>query len=371
MLRRLRLLHPQLGVNSNRAAVAFAIVAWLPLLFLSMLQGVLLGGVAIPFLHDIAAHTRFLFAMPALILADIPVGFRLREMVRHFLNAGLIAEGDRTRFVDILVAVTTLRDSRAAEIAVVALAYTATYMNFAQLGLQHGSTWYAPDQHHPSLAGFWYLSISLPIFQFLIYRWIYRMLLWSVFLRRVSQLDLKLTPAHPDAAGGLGFLGKSLVPFGTITFALSAVVSGAIATRVIFANAKLESFATVYVALLIVTLIIFAGPLLIFTPRLFRLKYTGMLEYGVFAGRYTQLFDHKWVKADNRGRDATLLGSADIQSLADLGNSYELVHKMRLIPVERSDFIALAVPAIVPALPLLTTVMPLTEILKDLVRLIA
>jgi hypothetical protein len=372
MMHRLRLLNPDLEMASWRAAFTLAILSWLPLLVLTALEGLLVGGSKIPFVKDIAAHTRFLLAVPLLVLADIPVGFRLREMVRQFLRSGLIREPDRTRFEQILVDAVALRDSRLAEIVVVAGAYITTSLIFTHGELQLGSTWYTPDAaNHLSLAGYWYVMVALPIFQFLIFRWLWRMFNWARFLWKVSRLDLRLSAAHPDAAGGLGFLGKSLVPFGTITFALSTVVSGAIASRVLFAGAQLEPFAFVYVALLLFTLLMFAGPLVIFTPKLFDLKYQGMLKYGVLADRYTRLFEQKWIDlGDLAEADESILGSGDIQSLADLGNSFELVRKMRVFPVERSDFIALAIPAILPALPLSLTVMPLTEIIKDLLHLI-
>jgi hypothetical protein len=373
LMHRLRLLHPELEVGSVRAAVTLAALSWLPLLILSASQGLLLSGAKIAFLRDIAAQTRFLLAVPLLVLADIPVGFRLREMVRQFLSSGLVQDHDRSKFEEMLVDAVAIRDSRLAEIVVVALSYVATFLNFARGQLQLGSTWYTPDMtNHLSLAGYWYVLVAVPIFQFLIFRWVYRMFNWSLFLWKVSRLDLRLSAAHPDAAGGLGFLGKSLIPFGTITFALSTVVSGAIASRIIFAGAHLQSFVAAYLALLVITLIIFAGPLVIFTPRLFQLKYRGMLRYGVLADRYTRLFEQKWVELGSLPEaDESVLGSSDIQSLADLGNTFELVRKMRVFPVEQSDFIALAIPAIVPALPLLTTVMPLSDIIKNLLHLLA
>jgi hypothetical protein len=371
ILNRLHLLHPQLGVASRRAALVLAALTWVPLFVLSAAQGLLLSGAQIPFLEDIAAHARFLLAVPVLVLAEIPIGFRLREMVRQFLDSGLVREEEMARFTQILDDVLTVRDSRIAEIVILGLAYVTTYLNFTQLGFQRWTTWALPDPaQHFSFAGYWFLLVATPIFQFLVLRWFYRMYVWGRFLWKVSKLDLRLSAAHPDAAGGLGFLGKSLIPFGAITFALSSVISGAIASRVIFAGAQLESFAPVYVALLVVSLIVFVGPLLLFTPRLIRLKYEGMLKYGVLADRYTRLFERKWVELGNRSEvDESVLGSGDIQSLADLGNSFELVRKMRVVPIEPSDFIALALPAIVPAIPLLTTTMSLADIVKDLFRL--
>jgi hypothetical protein len=69
--------------------------------------------------------------------------------------------------------------------------------------------------------------------------------------------------------------------------------------------------------------------------------------------------------------DESLLGTGDIQSLADLGNSYQGLKKLRAGPIELGDFVAMAIPGILPALPLALTVMPLKEILTDLLHLLA
>jgi len=59
----------------------------------------------------------------------------------------------------------------------------------------------------------------------------------------------------------------------------------------------------------------------------------------------------------------------DISSPADLGNAYEVLDRMRPIPFDPSDAIALVLAAVVPMvplLPLLLTVMPLEQVI-DLV----
>ena len=65
-------------------------------------------------------------------------------------------------------------------------------------------------------AGWWYILISLPILYFFLACWAWLFLLWAWFLFRTSRLDLELTPTHPDRAGGLGFLGWSMVSFGLV-----------------------------------------------------------------------------------------------------------------------------------------------------------
>ncbi len=368
LLRRLRL--APADEHARRAALTLGVVAWLPLCVLSVVYGVALGGVKIPFLYDLAAHVRFLVAVPILVLAEIPIGARLREVVRHFVEAGLVREADRGRFTAIIEDTRRMRDSRVAELVVLAAAYLTAYEALTHSMVSGGSIWHAPHPGSgPGILTIWYALVSLPIFQFLLYRWLYRMFVWASFLRRVAALDLQLMPTHPDGAGGLGFLGKGCVPLGILLFALSAVASSAIATRVLFAGAALQDFQIVYATGIVLMLAAFAGPLLVFAAPLRLLKYRGYLEYGALASRYTTLFDRKWVQG-TASTNGELLGTADIQSLADLGNSYGLVKGMRALPIELNDFVAMALPGVIPALPLAATVMPVSEILKGLLHLL-
>jgi hypothetical protein len=65
-----------------------------------------------------------------------------------------------------------------------------------------------------------------------------------------------------------------------------------------------------------------------------------------------------------------LIGSADLQSLADLGNSFKVVRTMRAALMTRDAIVqvavAVAVATLLPLAPLLLTIMPLEELLKKL-----
>ncbi|MGD0291309.1 MAG: hypothetical protein ABSC63_16875 [Candidatus Binataceae bacterium] len=370
LMKRLMLIRPELGAASARTAIILAAITWIPLLVFSLVEGLALSGARIPFVYDLAAHARFLVAVPVLVLAEIPIGKRLRGIARHFLDAGLVREEERKRFATAVVDTVRLHDWRLAEPILLALVYITTYAALSKASLQTGSTWFEPSSTAGlSPVGYYYGLVSLPVFQFLMYRWAFRMVVWTRFLWQVSKLDLFLTATHPDGAGGLGFLGKGTIPFGVIIFALSSVVSAAIASRILFSGAKLEDFQLIYATLILILLIVFAGPLTVFAPKLLRLKQDGLRRYGRLASRYTQLFDSKWVEGVNSAEEP-LLGTADIQSLADLGNSYELLRKMRIVPIAWSDFLAMALAGVIPALPLAATVMPVSEILKGILRLL-
>lgn len=137
-----------------------------------------------------------------------------------------------------------------------------------------------------------------------------------------------------------------------------------------FSGARLGDFQSVFIVLVLFILIVLTGPLLVFAPRLIMLRQTGLLRYGTLASRYTQLFDRKWIESAET-TDQRILGHEDIQALGSLGESYDLIRRMKILPIEPSDFIAFALPMVIPALPLILTVVPLKVIVSDLARLIA
>jgi hypothetical protein len=368
LLHHLRLAQPQSHTGSRREALMLAAITWVPLCLFAMLEGLAFRRVTIPFFDDIATHVRFLVAVPILILADVPIGARLRQVARQFLTAGIVRDKDAYRYGEIVTSALKLRDSRVAELVLLGLAYLATYQSMK--GVVHsGSTWFRPVADLTPV-GYWYAFVSLPIWMFLIWRWIFREVVWSRFLWQVSKIDLFLTPAHPDSAGGLGFLGKGLIPFGIVAFAISSVTCGSAASRIIFSGARLEDFQSAFIVLAILMLVVFVGPLMVFAPTLINLRQTGLLRYGILASRYTELFDTKWVESA-QATDDRILGTEDIQSLGSLGDSYDMIRRMRVVPLEISDFIALVLPTVIPALPLLLTVVPMKVILSQLFRLIA
>jgi hypothetical protein len=220
-----------------------------------------------------------------------------------------------------------------------------------------------------TLAGWWYVLASLPVFQFLLLRWLWRIAIWYWFLWRTSRLDLRLIPTHPDMAGGLGILGIAQAKFGIIIFAGSAVIAADIGRDIIFGEASLFDYQMFIIGYVLLILILFLSPLLVFTPRLFAVKRKGLLEYGTLATRYVRDFQRKWMRGEIPHGEA-LLGSADIQSLADLQNSFETVRKMRPIPIDLNTLISLAGPAVAPLLPLLLTVLPMEEIIGKVFSLL-
>jgi hypothetical protein len=110
------------------------------------------------------------------------------------------------------------------------------------------------------------------------------------------------------------------------------------------------------------------GPLLMFTPKMAALKRKGLADYGQVAQGYVNSFEEKWVL--NTPPVEEVLGSGDIQSLADLNSGYEIVSDMRAVPFGLEDIIRLAAATAAPLVPLLLTILPLEELIMQLVKIV-
>jgi hypothetical protein len=353
-----------------RRVVTIALVAWLPLALLSMLSGGLWNReLAVPFLLDVEVHVRFLVALPLLIVAELVVHRRMRLVVRQFLDRQLVPESDRPRFDAAIAWVYRLRSSTAVELLLVALVYGVGVLIFWRLyAVLDKTAWYTVPVvagSRLSLAGMWYTFVSVPLFQFLLLRWYFRLFLWTCFLWRVSRIPLSLVPTHPDRVAGLGFLPAIAYAFTPLALAHGAVLAGLIANRILFFGTPLLAFKVEVAIVVAFVLALVFAPLFFFAPQLARAKRDGQREYGMLAERYVREFDAKWVQGGASQGEA-LVGSADIQSLADLSNSYEVVRTMRPILVTRETLIQLAAATLAPLVPLLLTIMPLEELLKKL-----
>jgi hypothetical protein len=369
LFRRARLSGPALELLQRRL-LAFSLITWLPPAILSAIEGHFFDS-HLSFLHDIETHVRFLVALPLLILAELVVHRRIKPLLKCFVDRQLVSQEELPKFHAAIEGATRARNSTWLEIALLLFTYTAGHWMWRNRVFLGTPTWYAISGStglQLTVAGDWYGLVSIPIFQFIILRWYMRLIIWYVLLWRVSRLNLRLVPSHPDHAGGIGFLGATGIAFGLIVLAQSSLLASLIAGRIHYQGQSLISFKVTIAALAGFFLLAIFGPLTMFTPRLFRTKHKGLLEYGKLATTYVTCFDEKWARGVVQGD--RILGSSDIQSLADLGSSYTMVHEMRLVPFGLDDVLPLVGIAALPLLPLLLTVMPLDQIVTRLLKTI-
>jgi hypothetical protein len=188
---------------------------------------------------------------------------------------------------------------------------------------------------------------------------------WTELLYRISQLRLQLSPMHPDGSAGLGFLAIYPGIFSGLAFALSSVIASAMLKDIDLVQ---HSANIVWLALavwLVAVLIVFIGPLLVFTPILLAVRDQATIEYGRLADQFHRFFHHKWIKEARSGED--LISSPDFSPVSGLSANLQTARKMHVVPINRSAVVQLVIATAIPLLAVVVREVPLADIVKWIV----
>jgi hypothetical protein len=349
--------------NTVPLGLALGGVCWLGLVALAFANG---GGQDLFTLPAIAIHARLLLAIPLLFVAETAIDAKLEEFVALLVRSGVAGakalpdlEAEADRLYD--RAHSWLPDA-------VSLA-AALAVTFLGRGVVSEEIETGRALHALPLAGAWYWYFCLPLFRFLLFRWIWRLLLWWSLLSRLAKMDLDLSAAHPDRAGGLGYLETVHTRFAALAVAISVTVAATFAEEIAAGEETLSDIYPTLAATLILNVALFVAPVCLFLFKLRACQEKGLRDYGALGARYVHAFERKWLM--DASQDEPLLGTADLQSLADLANSVEVVRKMRLAPISVRLLATMGVAAALPLLPLLLFEFPLADLVKMLFKKLA
>ncbi|MBV8551344.1 MAG: hypothetical protein JOY54_08595 [Acidobacteriaceae bacterium] len=358
---------------TKRALLAI-LLTWLPLLVLSLAQGLAFGErVQVPFLYDFAANIRFLIALPLLILAEPIIDPKITHAARYFVTSRLIGAEELPKFEEQLQEITKLRDAILPTVLLILVAFLPSlWMKGTwQLG-QALTNWHTVGSQSGnalSLAGWWHAFISLPLFRLILFRWLWLIVVWAFLLRRISRMGLRCIPSHPDRAAGLGFLTEVQSFFGLIAFSASVAVTGGLANAVAYRGQTLSDLKIQMITFCVLMVILLASPLLVLTPRLLKAKHEAVFDYGALGTTYAQSFDTKWIHGNPPQREE-LLGTPDLQSLADLANSFSVIDEMKAVLIDKKILLRLAIPVVLPMIPLLVIGAPADALIRVLKLLV-
>lgn len=352
------------GTNTVKLGLVLGILPWVVLLSLALLDGL---GAEFFSIEVIGAHVRLLVLIPLIFVCESVLDPRMASFVDWTLRARGVAPPSLPALESEIVRIRRWKDSWLLEALCLGAAVLVQPLA-EQTGAMGVSMTFDPEHAIAahSLAAWWWWNVCLPLARFLVLRWFLRLALWSYFLWRVSRLELHLLPDHPDHTGGLGGLETVHGYFMPMIVAFAAVVSASFAEEV---AAGTKAFAEIYpilLMMLIIVIVLFIGPVLVFAPKLKAARLNGLRAFSGLASQYVQEFDNKWF---GRPRpDEPLLGTPDIQSLADLANSAGAVRGMRTIPVSRHIVATYAMGVVLPFLPLLLLKYPVAELAAMLLK---
>ena len=342
---------------------ALVAVAWLPLVTAAALR-VALGARPDAIAYDLSVHVRLVIALPLLVRFDGILGRMCRGAAAALYRG---AYADHPALDAIFGRAERLRSSRWAVAGLVALAaiggQLALWGVVGSAGAFHGGS--APESL--SFSRLWYALVSLPLFQFMMFRWVWQWLVWTYVLARLARLPLALIATHPDRVAGLSPLGWPIVGATGFVLAMGAVISGAWSTQLVAQRVTLPGLFPGMLAFVLGAIAFTFGPLLLFCGHLFRARARALAAYTQFALDYVVQFHAKWI--EQPVEPGAELGAQDIQALNDLGGAYGVIATTRLFVFAPKKLIQVAVAAVVPMLPLLTSTVTVEKLLRHLVGL--
>jgi hypothetical protein len=328
---------------------------WAVLMALALLQG---HGADLLSMNALGAHVRLLLVIPLFFVCEVVVDARMREFSRTIVQSGVVPPHVVPALRAEIARGARWRDAWWPETACVLLVVLGSlawpreaYGSGAAIG--QGESW----------ASGWYWTLCLPIYRFLLLRWLWRIGLWTWFLWRVSRLPLHLVPTHPDGAAGLGYVEVVQAHFGALVLAISAPLAVSFAEGMLKGTMSPESIFAAVGLILAVDCVLFLGPTLVFVPALWACRVKGLAEYTELAQRYVVGFDSKWLR---EGSGEVLRSNSDLQSIAAIRDCVATVRGMRIAPSSVRLLLEVALAAALPMLPLFLINYPIGQILMML-----
>jgi hypothetical protein len=357
-----RLIRPHAWDLQRRLPLALA-VCWLPLLALAVAHGGIQDLLAV--LVDYRIYARVFIAIPLLLIGQITMEVQFRQMAQHFLDANIIRIEDLSRFRQIMQKTRRLRDAWLPELIIIAAAYAqvAYLLESDRLRL---ATWaFEAGSNAMTPAGYYSMLVTDALFLVLVAIVLWKWAIWVYVLRQISRLNLQLDATNGDLTAGLGFLSELPRAFVPVVLAVSAVIGAYWRYQLLSGQLTLDALRWPAAVLAVLMLMAFLLPLALFSPRLLREKRLSLRRYGAMQHLVSLKFRHKWTRHHNEHIE-DLLAGPDVSSLADLSSAFKNVEQMVTYPFRKGTLAALLVALALPLVPVLTTQIPLAEVMKML-----
>ena len=364
---RLGLLHRE-SLHVVRRAVIFVALSWGVPLLLSLAQGLGSDSVGVRgYLHDLSVWSRLFAATGLFILAEGQVEVGLRSKLVQLTRAPVIAPDSLPAAAEAVANALKLRSSRAAELICGIAGFALSVSWLMHLLTIDAESWRVVGGW-PTLAGWWVIIFSGPLFNFLLLRGLWRYFVWGRLVYKLSLLKLRLVASHPDGNGGIGFLGE--YPNAYAMFVLGLSIVGAVAvTRHVFENGTSPTTFSLVVAIwLAMILIIFSLPLLAFTPVLIRLKESSLAIFGAQATRFLRQAEHAMLGRNVVADDPSEFAAE--RPPVDASASFLTTGRLSTTLVNRKAVVPIGAAALAPFAIVGAKFLPYKEVISILKKLL-
>jgi hypothetical protein len=366
------------NIEHKRGLLAIFILCltWLPLVIITAIDGTLYSGTGLPFLKDLAIQGRLLVGIFMLILIKHLV-YRHIPRVLQYIAEVLIPPNEKERFISGPLRLAKKRtDSKWSEIILVLgiaiFAFSPADPASLFMTQRESGTWLISlkdGKETLSFAGKWAQYISIPIFQFLLLRWLWRYLVWIILLFRISKVNLILKPTHPDGSGGIGIIFLAQRNFLLFFVACGMAISCVMINFLLHTGISFETLKIQILGFIIFSIIMIILPLLFFIRKLAKTKYDGQLELSRAGLNMSNKYEEEWVKP--MGSEKIIAeDTVDPSTQVDYSGVYLLLQELRIIPIRLGDIMIMAFSLYLPFIPIFFIEFSVVELLQKLMGLL-
>jgi hypothetical protein len=318
------------------------------------------------YFQDGTVYARYLVAIVVMVATERMADGRIILMTQYFRDAQLLDATERSRFAAVVSRADRQASSKTAEWLILAGAFVWSMSTTRIASVIAVDNWEGIVLEGGRIGLSWAGEVSAitsnTLFLFLVLRWFWRFYIWASLLRRTASLNLQIMPLHPDRCGGLGFLAIFPGIFSGLVFALSCVIAASFHKALPYVGDSSQIIWLAIAVWLVLVVLIFLGPLLVFVRPLYARREIALMEYGRLAHEHHLEFHRKWIEQGGEGEE--IMGSADPSSMSDLNASVQTVNEMQVLPIDRNALFQLLASAGIPMLFLAASQMPVGELVR-------
>jgi hypothetical protein len=381
---------PEHGLGIMRRATFWALLAWLPTAVWAWMKGGFLpveGGE--PLLVHYAVNARLLIAIPLFIMAEGMMHSTLTALLPRLVSSGVVPPSQREKLRSVLTGIARLRDSVLPWLVIGAVLISFFWLS-APKELPHELAWLGgqaggqpaggplqgadtgragPISGGMGFGALWYLYVGRTIFLALLLAWLWRLVLLGVLFKRIAGLELSLVPTHPDRCAGLGFMARIPVMFVPVVLGISSVFASGWAHQVLYHDVAIGTLRVEIIAFVIILPLLCVLPFFSFLGLMLKTKKQGLLDYGDLISGHGRLVKERWIEGKEIA-DEPILDAPELGPIADTAAPYELVAKIRPLPLNLGSLVPLVGAAVLPMIVLMALDLPLKSVLETVLKIL-
>jgi hypothetical protein len=372
---------PEQGLGIMRRALFWSLLAWLPTAVWAWMKvGFLPAEGSEPLLVHYAVNARLLLAIPLFIMAEGMMHSTLTKLLPRLVSSGVVPPSEREHLRSVLIGIASLRDSVLPWIAIGAALISFFWLS-APKEVPHELLWVGPqsaaaqaghagpDGTSIGFGAWWYLYVGRTIFLALLLAWFWRVVLLGVLFKRIAGLKLSLVPTHPDRCAGLGFMARIPIMFVPVVLGISSVFASGWAHQLVYHGVAIASLKIEIIAFVIILPLLCVLPFISFLGLMLRTKKRGLLDYGDLISSHGRLVRERWIEGKVI-EDAPILDAPELGPIADTAAPYELIAKIRPLPLTMGSLMPLVGAAVLPMIILVALELPLKTILMTAMKIL-